>query len=54
MKLLVDKLGFSVDHLSCLVDNFIENNHEFQRINQKLISEEGEFCLLGDVRAERA
>lgn len=40
MKLLIDKFGISVEHLNCLVDTFLENNLEFQRINEILNSEE--------------
>lgn len=40
MKLLLDKLGISVDHLKCLDEVFIENNEEYQRINEILNSDE--------------
>lgn len=38
MKLLLDKLGISVDHLKCLDDVFIENNEDYKRIDDILNS----------------
>ena len=38
MKLLLDKLGISVDHLKCLDEVFLENNEEYKRINDILNS----------------
>lgn len=40
MKLLLDKLGISVDHLKCLDEVFLENNEEYKRINDILNSPE--------------
>ncbi len=40
MKLLLDKLGISVDHLKCLDEVFLENNEEYKRIDDILNSEE--------------
>ena len=40
MKLLLEKLGISVDHLICLDSVFSEHHSEYQRINEILNSEE--------------
>lgn len=40
MKLLLEKLGLSVEHLKCLDEVFIENIDEYRRIDEKLNSEE--------------
>lgn len=40
MKLLLDKLGISVNHLKCLDEVFRENNTEYQRIESILTSQE--------------
>lgn len=40
MRLLLDKLGISVEHLKCLDEAFRENNAEYQRIEDILTSEE--------------
>lgn len=40
MRLLLDKLGVSVDHLKCLDDVFFENHPEYQRIEEILNSED--------------
>ena len=39
MKLLLDKLGVSIDHLKCLDETFRENSEEYQRIEHILTSE---------------
>lgn len=41
MRLLLDKLGVSVEHLKCLDETFYEHNEEYQRIENILTS--GEF-----------
>jgi len=38
LKLLLSKLGTSIDHLLCLDEVFLENNEEYQRINNILNS----------------
>ncbi len=38
MKLLLEKLGISVDHLRCLDEVFIQNNEEYKRIDDILNS----------------
>lgn len=40
MKLLLEKLGISVEHLKCLDEVFRENNAEYRRIEDILTSEE--------------
>lgn len=40
MKLLLDKLGVSVEHLKCLDETFRENSEEYQRIEDILTSSE--------------
>jgi hypothetical protein len=40
MKLLLDKLNISVQHLKCLDDVFLNNHQEYKRINDILNSEE--------------
>jgi len=40
MKLLLEKLGISIDHLKCLDEVFSEHNEEYQRINAQLSSAE--------------
>lgn len=40
MRLLLDKLGISVEHLKCLDEAFREHNQEYQRIENLLTSEE--------------
>jgi len=40
MKLLLDKLNISVEHLKCLNEVFSEHNEEYQRINALLSSDE--------------
>ncbi len=39
MKLLLDKLGISIEHLKCLDEVFSEHSEEYQRINSLLSSE---------------
>lgn len=39
MKLLIEKLGISIEHLKCLDEVFAEHNEEYQRINTILNSE---------------
>ena len=38
MKLLLDKLNISVEHMRCLDEVFLENNEEYQRIENILKS----------------
>jgi hypothetical protein len=40
MKLLLEKLGISVEHLKCLDEVFLEHNKEYQRIDSILNSDE--------------
>ena len=40
MKLLLDKLGISIEHLKCLDEVFLEYNEEYLRIENLLTSEE--------------
>ncbi len=40
MKLLLDKLGISVEHLKCLDEVFAEHNEEYQRIDALLNSDD--------------
>lgn len=40
MRLLLEKLGISIEHLKCLDETFRENNQEYQRIENILTSEE--------------
>ena len=40
MKLLLKKLGISVEHLKCLDEVFLEHNEEYQRIDSVLNSDE--------------
>ncbi|GEM_PF-4737586 len=40
MRLLIDKLAISVEHLKCLDEAFREKNQEYQRIEEILTSNE--------------
>nr|MBC8489449.1 hypothetical protein [Bacteroidota bacterium] len=40
MKLLLKKLDISIEHLKCLDEVFLENNNEYQRINDLISSDE--------------
>lgn len=40
MKLLLQKLNYSVEHIQCLEDVFMENNKEYQRIENILMSDD--------------